>query len=312
VNTLTNLAVKDEAGVSAVLDKLRNSENPLNWVMFRYFDRDTLEMCGSGEGGLDELRKSLVENEIRFVILEVVITGDDYNAVKFVLITYIGQGVSAGIGKARAAGHRQELVDFVKKTMAISAEYQASNLDELNSREISASVTKVRERYQDSISVGQPKDVLQTMSRSHASAGDRTKSQLIINNEDQIKNELLRIHSTDELDWVMMTYEPGKKDEIRFQDSGKTLASIRSIVNDSLIAFILMKFRFVEPTQTVMKNVLITWVGENVSPLQKARTGSQRSELADWIIQSIPFHSHYQAGSLDELTEEAVFFKLRT
>ena len=151
---------------------------------------------------MEEVRQTLVENEIRFVILEVVITGDDYNAVKFVLITYIGNGVSAGIAKARAAGHRQELIDIVKRTITISAEFQASTLDELTSREISSSVTKVRERYQDSISVGQPKDVRQTMSRSHASAGDKTKSRLIINNEEQIKNELLRIHTTDELDWL--------------------------------------------------------------------------------------------------------------
>jgi hypothetical protein len=154
-------------------------------------------------GGIEEFKSTLVENEIRFALLEVLVTGDDYNAVKFVLVTYIGNQVPAGIAKAKAAGHRQELLDFIKQTVAVASEYQCSTIEEVNTKEISASLTKVRERYQDSISVGQVKDERQTKSRSHGNAGDKTKSRLIIENEDFIRNELLKLHSTDEIDWCV-------------------------------------------------------------------------------------------------------------
>ena len=37
----------------------------------------------------------------------------------------------------------------------------------------------------------------------------------------------------------MIVYEAGKKDEVTFQDSGKTLQSLRSIVNDSMVFYFL-------------------------------------------------------------------------
>jgi hypothetical protein len=48
-------------------------------------------------GGLEELRDNLGDNDIRFAILEVLVTGDEYAGVKFVLITWIGPDVAAGM-----------------------------------------------------------------------------------------------------------------------------------------------------------------------------------------------------------------------
>jgi len=50
----------------------------------------------STPGGLDELKTQLGSNDIRYAVLEALVTGDDYNAVKYVLITWIGPDVSAG------------------------------------------------------------------------------------------------------------------------------------------------------------------------------------------------------------------------
>jgi hypothetical protein len=76
-------------------------------------------MSNAGEGGLDELSTHLVDNLVQFAVLEVVVTDeDDYNAIKFVLITWIGPDVPAGLAKARAAGHRKDLIDFIQVRLA--------------------------------------------------------------------------------------------------------------------------------------------------------------------------------------------------
>ena len=47
-------------------------------------------------GGLEELKTQFKPGDIRFAVLECVVTGDDYNSVKFLLITWVGVDVSAG------------------------------------------------------------------------------------------------------------------------------------------------------------------------------------------------------------------------
>merc|ERR1712137_617593 len=282
--SITQLSIFDPDTVRTKLDDLRHHERPMNWVSFAYKNRDSLAFESCGEGGLEELKKNFGPDDVRFAILECIVTDDSYNAVKFVLITWIGANVPPGVTKAKAAGHRKELISFLTESLAIASEYQASNLDELNSRDISAALTKRSATYQDSQSLGQEKNQRQTMSRSHATSGDRKNSQLNIVNEDEV--------------YLASTGSGG-------------LDKLRPELPDNKISFVLMTFQVVEPTNTMTKYVLITWVGENTPPLQKARSGAHRMELAEWVVTIVPFHSHYQANSAEDLNLEGVLFKLR-
>ena len=170
-------------------------------------------------GGLNELKEQLLPTDIRFAVLECVVTGDQYNSVKFLLITWIGSQVPPGLAKAKAAGHRKELVNFLTESVAIAAEFQAESLSDLTSRDISAALTKRAATYQDSISEGASKDKRQALSRSHASSGDRKKSQLTIKNEDEIAEALKKVYA-EEKEWVHITYVDGKKDEVYLKSSG--------------------------------------------------------------------------------------------
>merc|ERR1712232_51082 len=313
VMSLTQLSVADEGSVREALDQLRLSESPVNWVLFGYKSRDTLELLNAGDGGLRELKTHLQETDIRFAVLECVVNdGDQYNSVKNLLITWIGSKVPPGLAKAKAAGHRKELVNFLTESLAIAAEYQAENQSELNSKDMSAALTKRAATYQDSISTGEKKDKLQALSRSHASNGDRKKSQLNIIDEDKITEALKQVYA-EEKSWVHITYVDGKKDEVYFKGVGDGgLESLKKELSDDRISFCVCTFKVVETTNIITKFVLLTWVPETINPLAKARSGSHRSELADWIITILPFHSHYQANNWDDLTEEGVLFKLRS
>jgi|ERR1712137_366374 len=310
--SLTQLSVAEPESVREALDQLRSSESSINWVLFGYRSRDTLELLNAGDGGLEELKSNLGPADIRFALLECVVTGDQYNSVKFILVTWIGNDVPAGVTKAKAAGHRKELVNFITESVAVAAEFQPQSLEDMNTRDISAALTKRAASYQDSVTVGQTKDNRQVMSRSHATSGDRKKSQLTIVGEDDIVSALKDVYAGKQ-DYAHISYVQGKKDEVYLKGVGTGgLNSLSNELEDNRVSFCVLTLQVTETTTTTTKYVLLTWVPESTPPLQKARTGSHRSELADWIITILPFHSHYQANSREDLTEQGILFKLRS
>ena len=172
----------------------------------------------------------------------VVNDGDQYNSVKNLLITWIGSKVPPGLAKAKAAGHRKELVNFLTESLAIAAEYQAENQSELNSKDMSAALTKRAATYQDSISTGEKKDKRQALSRSHASNGDRKKSQLNIVDEDKITEALKQVYA-EEKSWVHITYVDGKKDEVYFKGVGDGgLESLKKELSDDRVCILIIYF----------------------------------------------------------------------
>jgi len=50
------------------------------------------------------------------------------------------------------------------------------------------------------------------------------------------------------------------------------------------VNFGLFSLKVTETTTTVTKLLLLTWIGENVKPLTKARSAAHRKELANYVI----------------------------
>eukprot|EP01095_Lingulamoeba_sp_RSL-Kostka_P009347 TRINITY_DN3221_c0_g1_i1.p1 TRINITY_DN3221_c0_g1~~TRINITY_DN3221_c0_g1_i1.p1 ORF type:complete len:323 (-),score=123.39 TRINITY_DN3221_c0_g1_i1:122-1090(-) len=319
----SKLSVNDEEGLSEALRDLRSSETQLNWIMMSYCEdvKDTIEMTNAGEGGLEEVKENLESDQIYFIVLETLVVGDDdYSAVKFVLITFIGQDVGAGLKKAKAAGHRRELVDFIQQTLAIASEYQVDSVDELTSKAISSKLTKMSENYQDSITTGEKKDVRQNLSRSEATSGDVRLSQILIIDEDSVQEALTKVYK-EELEWAILTYVEGKKDEIylyhveekneSYADTPTKIEALKPHLEDDKIYFILFSLQVDQDESTVTKFLLITFTGEYTKPLQKARSSPHRNELANYAKNYCAFHSHFPATDHDDLKENEMLFKLR-
>lgn len=306
------LTFEDEESIRAALDDLRRHDSPLNWVLFGYKTKESLEMLNAGDGGLDELVENFKDDEIRFAILEAVVTGDSYNAVKFVLITWIGDDVPPGIAKARAAGHRKELVDLVTASVAIAAEVQPSSRAQLNSKDISQRLTKMAASYQDSVTVGEAKEKRQELSRAVVDESNRVQlSQLTLVGEEAITESLKSVYKG-ENEWCIIQYVEGSRDEVTLKAAGSGgTQGLAAHLKDDEVSFCVLTLVVKETTAEVTKYVLICWVGNDVAPLKKARSGPHRKELADWIIKIVPFHSHYQANTQDDMTRESILCKLR-
>jgi len=259
-------------------------------------------LLNRGTGGLDEVKQQLEDDKIQFAVLEVTVSGDEYSPVKHVFLTWIGKNVPAGIAKARSAGHRAELLSFVQEVVSISAEYQTDQHSEVSYDPIAQALTKMRPAYHTSKEVTNTR---QAMSASKAT-GIKTSKLLVVDEANVI--QALKSVFKGEKDWVILAYVVGKKDEVELVKSGKGgLSSLRQEFPTDRIYFCVLRM-MVNATgrEDIPKFIIVTMVGDNVKPLQKARSAGQRQDVCDFVLAHCPYHTHYQPGSAKELTEDAI------
>eukprot|EP01117_Protostelium_nocturnum_P012655 TRINITY_DN4659_c0_g1_i1.p1 TRINITY_DN4659_c0_g1~~TRINITY_DN4659_c0_g1_i1.p1 ORF type:complete len:317 (-),score=142.38 TRINITY_DN4659_c0_g1_i1:143-1048(-) len=296
--------VKDPETILNSLEDLRTHSNEINWVSLSY-EGDKIAQSGTGKGGLDQVFNLLKDDEIRFVVLEVTVKGDEYNPVKFVLITWIGSKVPPGIGKAKAGAHRPKLVEFVEKKLAISAEFQPSARSDLTSSNLADKLTRIAK--QDASVVEEKKHAA---ARPELNKGDRSKSSLKVVDPEGLKKKLQRVH-TRQVQWMTLGIPEGSKDEVAYLGEGNGYDSLKKEFPENKIVYAVFSQQVTETTTTTNKILLISMIGPNAGPLVKARSSAHRAELADFIQEAIPFHSHYQALTVADLKEEEVLSKLR-
>jgi len=297
----TRVNIVDPKALKAVLDKLNASDNPTNWVLLGYGEgKNDIVILGSGNGGIEELKTHMDETKVMFAIVELTVTGDDYNPIKRVWITWLGRKVEAGINKARGAGHGTELRDKIKKdfNLSLSSEYQADQLKEVSLEPIAQSITRMRPVYHSAEEV---KPDRQAMSGSKSR--NEQKSKLIIVQENKVVQALKDIFAS-KFDWLVLAYVLGKKDEVELIKTGKGgVNTLREEFPAETIYYGILRQPLVTSGRDeVSKFLLITMIGKNVKPLQKARSAGQRQDIADFVMQYCPFHAQYQPSKKDDLT----------
>jgi len=53
-------------------------------------------------------------------------------------------------------------------------------------------------------------------------------------------------------------------------------------------------------------------VGDAVSPMHKAKSSGHRDEIQEYIMSILPFHTQFQPGDKEDMTEENLLKKLST
>jgi len=301
---MSSFKVLDESSVKQALADLRHSQSKTNWVLLGYAsNRTDLKLVGSGTGGVDEFRDNLRDEQVMYGVLELVVKGDDYNPVKFVFVPWIGPKVPAGLEKAKAAAHSAAVHDWIKAVgVATACEFQTDKRDDILYETIAQSITRMRPSYHSSSTSSVHR---QEMSRSHASGGQ--KSRLNIVDPPKLEQGLKDVFER-RADWAILAYVPGKKDDVDLIETGTGgVESLKKRFPSDHIYFCMVRVETPgNVNDTVKKYVLVTLVGNNVPPLQKARSSGQRQDISDLILRIMPFHGQFQPNDADELTEEAV------
>jgi len=53
----------------------------------------------------------------------------------------------------------------------------------------------------------------------------------------------------------------------------------------------------------IKKYILVTMIGSEVPPLQKARSSAQRKDISDFIVSVVPLNVHFQPNDPSEMSE---------
>jgi len=303
------IRVVDEASILEALSALNHSQQPTNWVLLGYgAGKNEIVLQGQGTGGLDDFASQLKDDQVQFGVVELVVKGDAYNPVKHVLLTWIGEAVPPGLSKARSAAHRAELLELVKKKVSISTEFQTSKRTEVQYDAIAQSLTRMRATYHTS---QDPTEERQSMSRSHAKGGTTFKMTVV----DQPRVEAaLRQVFEGKADWVILAYVEGKKDEVELVASGSggvNALKAQYPTNRIYFCVVATECQATGSRETVKKFTVVTLIGHDAKPLQKAKSAGQRQDITDFILSVVPVHGHYQPSHPGELTEETISSKYR-
>jgi hypothetical protein len=98
--------------ITSAYEQVRDDSVSTNWMLLGYgTTKKTLELYGTGEGGLPEFVSNLKEDEVTYGYVRV-IYGDSQRS-KFVFVTYVPEGLS-GMSRAKANMHKPALTQFLK------------------------------------------------------------------------------------------------------------------------------------------------------------------------------------------------------
>ncbi|KAL6076894.1 Coactosin-like protein [Balamuthia mandrillaris] len=307
---LVQVKVVDAREIGQALTALNSHDDPTNWVLMGYGQGiNDIVFVGKGSGGLSEFKEQMQDDKIFFAVLEVVVKGDEYNPVKHVFFSWIGNQVPPGVMKARSSGHRTELVEWVKKFVSVSCEYQTEKRTDIHYDPIAQAITRMRATYHTS---HEPTQERQAMSRSSAQGGGST-SKLVIVDKAKVVAGLKEVYEA-KADWAILAYVEGKKDEVELVGTGSGgVEGLRNQFPTNRIYFCVLSLDYhAQGTRdTITKYCFVTLIGPEVKPLQKARSGGQRQDIWDFVLSVMPLHAHYQPGSARDLTAEEILVKFR-
>jgi len=98
---------------------LTDDSKPVNWVLLGV-PHGELELIGTGQGGINELKKKLHEDEVAFGALKVLVVEGTSSLPRYIGITFIGTNVT-GLKRGKAAGTKSQ-VDKIFKGLTITVE----------------------------------------------------------------------------------------------------------------------------------------------------------------------------------------------
>eukprot|EP01088_Endostelium_zonatum_P018391 TRINITY_DN5889_c0_g1_i1.p1 TRINITY_DN5889_c0_g1~~TRINITY_DN5889_c0_g1_i1.p1 ORF type:complete len:327 (+),score=88.36 TRINITY_DN5889_c0_g1_i1:43-981(+) len=135
----SKLKVQNEDEVRAALRDIKGDSSE-KWLILAYVEgqKETIELVKTGSGGLDTLAQEFPKDKVYFcfVNFQQDAPGTREKLNKFVLVSMVGNGVKP-IVKARSAGQRQDVQDFILSERPVSTHYQPGSAKDLTAAAIS-------------------------------------------------------------------------------------------------------------------------------------------------------------------------------
>ncbi|KAN0053087.1 hypothetical protein ACTA71_012569 [Dictyostelium dimigraforme] len=112
VNTKSvGLTFNNESELKQIVEQVKTSSDPVNWMLIGYEDKERLGLFGKGTGGLQELVSHLKDQNVNYGIVATTDVIDGIVQPKHAQITFVGVSVSPMV-KGRLTTHRGKIDEF--------------------------------------------------------------------------------------------------------------------------------------------------------------------------------------------------------
>lgn len=118
------------------------------------------------------------------------------------------------------------------------------------------------------------------------------------------------IRTNAQTDWSLFGYNDGSDEIVLLSHGTGGLASVEEKLDETKIFYALVAIPTLEGDYSVNKNVLITWVGPETKPLEKARSSQHRVWLYNFIKKTLQLSGEVQALTRDEMTKAIILEKM--
>lgn len=313
----TDLVFADESSATAALKDVRSNDIPTNWVLFTYSEsgKNTLELVGTGSGGVEELKSHLIESKMFYGLVRVTEKIDNSITVKFVFVLWCGTKVPF-VQKGKMTTHKGSITQLIGQ---FHTDLNCSDPDEISEEIImrkvtSASGTAVHvkdvqksETQNSSSSLTQQRTTApKTTSSATAKPASAPGSASVVSwiDEDNIRAAIKAVRANnDETDWLLLTYE-GNTTKIRLEATGSHgLEELTSHLKPDQVQYGLFRTTDTVDNTIAVKFVLILWVGEQVPFTRKARITTHKGEVTSFIGQ---YHVDCSCSNLQEINDDII------
>jgi len=334
----TDLVFGDEAAAKSAFTDVRSNDTPTNWLLFTYSEgkKNTLELVGTGSGGIEELKGHLSETKMFYGLVRVQDKIDNSVTIKFVFIIWCGEKVPF-VQKGKMTTHKGSVSTLMGQ---YHVDINCSNPDELSEQII---MNKVRDASGTSVhvkdalnpqpqtsSVVIPSSSSSSSSSSATAASPNTSSfrgagtnstasrtgaaakqpgvpqaaTVVQFDEEPLRNAIRSVRDNKhDNDWMLMGYEGNSNKVVLVGTGDQGLEQLISHLTEDQILYGFYRTTDTVDNTVAVKFVLILWVGEKVPIIRKARITTHKGEITAFIGQ---YHVDCSCSNLNEINDEII------
>jgi hypothetical protein len=333
----TDLVFGDEAASKGAFNDVRSNDTATNWCLFTYSDskKNTLELVGSGSGGIEELKQHLTETKMCYGLVRVQDKIDQSVTIKFVFIIWCGEKVPF-VQKGKMTTHKGSISTLMGQ---YHNDINCSNIAELSEESI---MSKVRDASGTAVHV---KDAINphpqtssvvittptaaatapgtspstssfrgsgTNSTSAPRSGAAAKSPGVpqsatvvqFTDEEGLRQAIRNVRDNKhDNDWMLMGYEGNTNKVVLVGSGDQGLEQLISHLEDDKILYGFYRTTDTVDNTVAVKFVFIIWVGEKVPIIRKARITTHKGEITAFVGQ---YHVDCNCSNLNEINDDIV------
>lgn len=315
----TNVEVKDEGSFKDALLDVRSDESSTNWMLAAHWEGNpNIIYCkAKGNSGANEMASHLEDSEVMYALVRLEELVDSYveKTVKFVYVHWIGDNVpftkkgKFGVVHGSVQKHFQPSHSVIETSQKaeLSEEEMIKLLADQSGRTNKVLDVTDAARRQDR-GFTSSSNVIKT---GKAAASLQTPDAVVVNIDVAVTNAIVEVRSDDtQTDWCIGSYgEKNPKRPIMLIGKGTNgLSGISSLLEDDIVAYALLRVQDKVDGITTIKFVFITWVGEHVKPMTRAKISTHKSTIEKTFY---PAHVQIYATTSGELSEDVIMSKVQ-